>query len=382
MPLIFEKPIGTKDILPEKLEFVKNIITKAKVLLEKWGYEEIETPIVEYHETVGFLSKIQDEKLIKFLDPLGKTVILRPDFTAPIARFVSSVYQDASLPVRLMYQGKVYRNSGHQGIDEMNQIGLELIGLDSLEADAEVITLAVKLIIECSSSNFGISIGHTKFLNLLFQEIGCSEDIRSKLFAYLLAHDYVGYKGLVQSLEINENYQSYLMRVLKLRGTVDDISEGKEWFPDSKEWQQVFRDLADLWGILKQYKIAEVVCYDLSLVGRQNYYTGLIYHVYCEGHPYPICSGGRYDGLLQSFGRRAPATGFAVNIDDLLKVLIKKQITLAEKDKILIIYSEPKRLAAIQTAEELRSQGKVVIMVLEDTISDNYRKGFREVIRV
>lgn len=381
MPLIFEKPAGTKDLLPEKVSLVKDIGTKAKELLEKWGYEEVETPIVEYHQTVGLLSQIQEEKFIKFLDPVGKTVILRPDFTAPLARFVSSVYRDVPFPIRLMYQGKVYRNKGNREIEEINQIGLELIGLDSLEADAEVIALAVKIIMEFCSGNFAISIGHTKFLQILLQEIGCQGDICNKLFAYLLAHDYVGYKDLVESLEVKDDYKYYLLRVLKLRGKVADVLEGRNWF-SGQEWQKVFCDLENLWNILQQYELSQYICYDLSLVGRQNYYTGLIYNLYCEGHPYPICAGGRYDRLLESFGHKAPATGFAVNIDHLLQATVNLKGKVKEKDKILLIYLPNNRLTAIKKAQFLRSQGKVVVMALEDDLTDSYLKGFSEVIRV
>ncbi|MFZ5943986.1 MAG: ATP phosphoribosyltransferase regulatory subunit [Bacillota bacterium] len=380
MPFLFEKPIGTNDVMPEKVLLTKNITSKAKNLLEKWGYEEIETPIVEYHQTVGLFSKIQDDKLIKFLDPLGKTVILRPDFTAPIARFVSSVYQDIELPIRLMYQGKVYRNNGSQGINELNQIGLELIGIESLEGDAEVITLAVKLILECTNSNFTVSIGHTKFLELLFQEIGCSETVKEQLFKRLLEHDYVGYKNLVKDLDVNDIYKDYLYKVLKFRGTIDDVLKGKDWF-DSLEWHNIFAELSNLWNILDQYNIIQHVCFDLSLVGRQNYYTGLIYNVYCEGNPYPICSGGRYDGLLKSFGREAAATGFAVNVDVLLRVINDEEILIAPQ-RVLVLFAHGQRLKAIEKAQELRSKGLVVIMAPAGSVSEGYQKGFGQVISI
>lgn len=380
MPLSFEKPLGTKDVLPEKLILIREITAKSKDLLEKWGYEEIETPVIEYHQTVGLYSKIQEEKLIKFLDPTGKTVILKPDLTTPIARFVSSVYRDVEFPIRLMYQGKVYRNLGSHGIEEINQLGLELLGLENLEADAEVITLAVKTILKSTNSDFKVSIGHTKFLRLLFKEIGCDEIIENQLFQYLLTHDYVGFKDLVNKLSISDQYKTYLQKILKFRGDLNNILEAKSWFSTS-DWHNVFHELSGLWEILTQYELADYVCYDLSHVGRQNYYTGLIYNVYCAGHPYPICSGGRYDGLLASFDRPAPATGFAINMDDLVRVIIKEQGPAYCQDKTLLIYSPKNRLPAIKRAEELRKQGKIVIMALENTVTENYIKGFGEIIK-
>jgi len=379
MPLSFEKPLGTKDILPEKLLKIKKITDSSKELIERWGYEEIETPIIEYYQTVGLYSKIPEEKLIKFLDSTGKTVILRPDLTTPIARFVSSVYHDAEFPIRLMYQGNVFRNTGNQGIEEINQLDIELIGNENLEADAEVITLAVKTILNCCKSPFKVSIGHTGFLISLFNQIGCEERIRSQLFKYLLNHDYVSFRNLVNDLNINEQYKTYLLKVIKFRGDLSNVLEARNWFT-SLEWQNIFQELSDLWQILGQYEIEDCVCYDLSLVGSQNYYTGLIYNVYCEGHPYPICSGGRYDGLLKSFGRTAPATGFAINIDDLLKVIIKEQNAIDNKDKILLMFSVNNRLQAIKKAEELRKQGEIVVLAQEGTVTGKYMKEFSEIV--
>jgi len=320
VPFIFEKPTGTRDILPEKLKQIRRISTDIRELLEKWGYEEVDTPLIEYQQTVGLFSKIHDDNLIKFLDPVGKTVILRPDFTTPIARLAASTYRDVDYPIRLMYQGKVYRNSGSKGIAEINQIGMELIGLDSLEGDAEVITLAVQTILKSTGANFKVAVGHTQFLKLLLKQMECDPSLQEQMFQSLLDHDYVAYRKLVNDLKIKDLYKDYLLRILKMRGSFEYISDGQTWF-NSPEWQAIFQELSELWTILKEYQVTDFVGLDLSLVGRQNYYTGIIYHVYCEGHPYPACSGGRYDNLLESFGRPGSATGFAVNIDSLLKIV-------------------------------------------------------------
>lgn len=381
MPLNFEKPTGTRDVLPEKLLLVRRISAEIIELLAKWGYEEIETPLVEYYQTVGLFSKIQDDRLIKFLDPLGKNVILRPDFTTPIARLAASIYKDVDYPIRLMYQGKVYRNSGNKGISEVNQIGMELIGLASLEGDAEVITLAIQTILKCTNKNFKVAVGHTKFLRLLLKEMGCDPSLQEQLFQYLLEHDYVGYKNLVNTLKIEESYKDYLVKILKMRGSYATVSEAENWF-DSKEWRDIFQELSQLWTILTQYQVTDYVSLDLSLVGRQNYYTGMIYHVYCEGHPYPICSGGRYDNLLENFGRAGTATGFAVNIDDLLGVIIKEKGQDFFGGKTLLVYSSSQRQEAIRQADLLRSQGRVIVMAQKGTITDKFQLGFAKIIQL
>lgn len=320
MSMNFEKPIGIKDVLPDRLKLQKAVSHNIKEILNQWGYEEIDTPLIEYHHTVGLYSKIPDEKLIKFLDPFGKTVILRPDFTTPIARFVASTYKDVDFPIRLMYEGKVFINSGSKGINEKKQIGMELIGFPSLDADAEVICLAVRTILRTTQAKFKVAVGHTKLLKLLLKQMGCSPIIYEQLSQKLLVHDYVAYKEIVNSLEIKDIFKDWLLRILKMRGSIENIIEAQAWF-NSSEWQEIFEEMSQLWAALQEYKVADYVSFDLSLLGQQSYYTGLIYHVFCEGNPRPICSGGRYDNLLKNFGRPGPATGFAINLDDLLSVI-------------------------------------------------------------
>lgn len=380
MPLIFEKPTGTRDVLPEKLERIRRISADIKELFKKWGYEEIETPLIEYYQTVGILSKIRDERLIKFLDPRGQTIILRPDFTTPIARLVASTFKDADYPVRLMYQGKVYRNAGSKGAVEINQIGMELIGLSSLEGDAEIINLLVQAILKSTQAKFKVAVGHTKFLTLLLSQVGCEPLLQERMFQSLLENDYVTYKNLVNQLQIKDSFKDFLLRILKMRGSFENIGEGQNWF-DSLEWQGIFRELSNLWTILRQYQVTDYVSLDLSLVGRQNYYTGMIYHVYCEGQPYPVCSGGRYDNLLASFGRPGPATGFAINIDDLLAV-IKNGGFNNLANKTLLLYSQEQRPKAIEKANNLRTLGQRVVMALKGTVTQNYLKGFDKIVNL
>lgn len=320
MPMTFEKPAGTRDFLPERIRRLSIISTDIKEILNAWGYEEIDTPQIEYFHTVGVYSKIPEEKMVKFLDPLGKTVILRPDYTTPIARFVASTYKDVSFPIRLMYQGKVYTNWGPRGIMEKNQIGMELIGLPSLEADAEVICLAVLTIQKSTQVKFKVAVGHTKFLKLLLNHIGCQPSVYELLAQKLLARDYVAYKEIVNNLPIQGFFKDCLLRILRMRGSLENILEGQTWF-DTDEWQAIFQELLRLWEILEEHGVTDHVSLDLSLLGQQNYYTGMIYHLYCQGHPYPVLSGGRYDNLLESFGRPGPAAGFAINLDDLLELI-------------------------------------------------------------
>lgn len=378
MPLYFEKPIGTRDLLPEKVLQYQKIISMAQSFIKTWGYEEIETPIIEYFQTVGLFSQIPEEKLIKFLDASGYTVVLRPDLTTPIARFASSVYRDVDMPLRLTYIGDVYRIKSNSGLEEIKQLDVELIGVKDLTGDAEVITLAIKTILNYPISGVKVAVGHTKFLQVLLTEIACPPKEGKKLFNSLLERDFVGFRETVETLKIPQEYKNYFNQVLKLKGNLSKVLTAKNWF-NTSQWKDIFAQLEDLDQILVEYGISPYINYDLTLVGSQNYYTGLIYNIYCVGHPYPICFGGRYDNLLASFDRPASATGFAINLDDLIKVININKFQYQHR-KTLILYSSFHRLAAINKANELRKCGEIVVIAEKNTVSTGFIQGFTEII--
>jgi ATP phosphoribosyltransferase regulatory subunit len=376
MPLYFEKPTGTKDLLPEKVRLNQRVSRKAQSFIETWGYEEVETPIIEYFKTVGLYSQIPEEKLIKFLDTSGSTVVLRPDLTTPIARFAASIYQDMELPLRLSYIGSVYRNKANYGLglEEIKQLDVELIGVQDLTGDAEVIALAVKTILNYPISEVKVTVGHTNFLKILLAEVACPILEQKLLFNSLLERDYVGFRKIIETLSISQIYKEYLQKVLKLRGRLTDVLEARDWF-NTPQWQGIFTEMADLAQILEEYEITPYINYDLTLLGSQNYYTGLIFNIYCAGHPYPLCTGGRYDNLLASFKRPAPATGFAINLDDLVKVINSEGLE-SQKEKTIILYSPASRLRAIKKANQLRAEGEVIVIADQDKVTEGFLQRF------
>lgn len=376
MPLYFEKPRGTKDTLPEKMKKINEITKSWSRLMTTWGYKEIETPIIEFYKTIGLFSKTKQDNFLKLLDGTGNTTILRSDYTTPIARVTSSLNQEITAPIRYMYHGKVYRNKGADGVEEINQLGIELIGEKDLEGDAEVICLAVKSITKCTKKRFRVAIGHSQFLQILLKQIDCSKKDRENLYNFLLEQNYVGYKSAVEGLNIETKHKEYLRKVLSLRGSIDKLIYAKDWF-EAKEWQSIFEDITELWEILKEYQIEEYICFDLSLVGNQNYYTGLIYNGFAEGSPAPICTGGRYDNLFESFERSAPATGFAINVDALVEV---SEFEANKPNKTLIIYTPGKRHENIRIAEQLRSEGKRVVIIDKNKVTEKYKEEFDEVL--
>lgn len=357
-PLGFEKPLGMRDYLPDALAKQREVEERIKARMRRWGYKEILTPTLEYYETVGEASAILDSKLFKLLDQQGRTLVLRPDVTAPIARVVSSLMKDEPRPLRLMYNTNVFRaqqdEAGRNA--EFTQSGVELIGDGSVDADAEVIALAASALREAGLRSFKIVIGHVDFIEGLLLEAAPDEEHRARLKERLHNSDYVGYREDVESLPIAEREKRRLIGLLKLRGGVGRLDDAEALTVNGRARQAV-RTLRALWEALEAHDVTDCVMFDLNLLSSLDYYTGILFEGYAADQGWPICGGGRYDRLLGRFGMNSPSTGFAIKMDRLVQAS-PLQPTSTEK-KIHIVYDEQTRSLAFRRARQLREEAIV-----------------------
>ncbi|MFY0543216.1 ATP phosphoribosyltransferase regulatory subunit [Brevibacillus sp. H7] len=359
-PLGFEKPLGMRDILPESLAKQRHLELALRRCIEQWGYDEICTPSLEYYDTVGAASATLTDRMFKLLDKQGHTVVLRPDMTTPIARVVSSLYKDVSLPIRLFYQANVFRaqekEAGRNA--EFFQTGIELIGDATVDADAEAIALAVFCLQAAEVSTFRIAIGHVDFIDGLLEEIVPETEAQAQFRRYLYERDFVGYRQLADQLDIAEEAKRRLHALLRLRGGKGKIAEARELTINGKARKAV-ETIASLWEALEAYGVTEYLLLDFNLISNLNYYTGIVFEGYAADLGSPLVGGGRYDGLLAQFGRPAPATGFAIKMDRLM------QVTAAtveqERPRTLLCYAPSRRREALQEAQRLREEGIVVV---------------------
>ncbi|OAS19674.1 ATP phosphoribosyltransferase regulatory subunit [Paenibacillus oryzisoli] len=354
-PKVFEKPVGAKDYLPDAVAKLRNIEFRVLACMERWGYNQIITPTLEYYDTVGVASSTEDKKLFKLLDRKGKTLVLRSELTAPIARVASSLLKEQEFPLRLSYHSNVFRSIEEEaGRDsEFYQTGVELIGDATSEADAEVVALAIASLQAAGVEKFKIALGHVGFLNGLFQEtLEGRMDAQLSLKEHLLSRDYVGYREAIKKLSLEPDVERELIGVLRLRGG-DEICEQARMVSQHPIAQDAIRHLCEVWDVLKAYGVSEHVVIDLTMIGDFSYYTGMTFEGYAAELGFPVCSGGRYDNLLSQFGRPAPATGFALKTNRILEVTGKEQVK--QPNRILIAYDAEHREAALQLAKDMRN---------------------------
>ncbi|PLR87893.1 ATP phosphoribosyltransferase regulatory subunit [Bacillus sp. V33-4] len=357
---MFEKPLGMRDTLPELFEMKDKVRTSIEDGMKQWGYQFIETPALEYFETVGSASAIPDMQLFKLLDQQGHTLVLRPDMTAPIARVAASKLLDDDMPLRLAYAANVYRAQQREGgrPAEFEQIGVECIGDETISADGEVIALLISVLEDTGLSDFQLSVGHISFVRELFLQILGTEERAESLMKFLYEKNYVGYREHVKALSLSSIDKQRLLDFLKLRGG-REVIEKALCLIENGTGAEAVAQLSQLWNIIADFGMEDNIKFDLTLVSHMSYYTGIVFEVYAGQVGFPIGNGGRYDRLLRKFGKSSGATGFAIRLDNLLEALGPIE---SNEPIHCILFSGERRKEAYELVKTKRQSGLKVVL--------------------
>ena len=159
-------PDGVQDILVDDCYQKRELEQKLRNLFRSCGFNEIEPPSIEFYDVFDSESSgIMQENMFKFFDQQGRILVLRPDITVPVARITATKYKDAVYPLRFSYIGNVYRYNDYGGgkQNEFTQAGVEILGVNTPESDAEVISIAVQALKTSGLESFQIDIGQVDF---------------------------------------------------------------------------------------------------------------------------------------------------------------------------------------------------------------------------
>lgn len=382
---MFEKPLGLRDTLPVMHKVLHQVKGSFYDEMEKWGYEFIATPALEYDETIGKVSAISDNQLFKLLDREGHTVVLRPDMTTPIARVAASALKKEPLPLRLSYMAALFRSQQYEGgrPSEFEQAGAELIGDPTASADAEMIALMIKLLKLTGLENIRIALGHIGFVDALLSDIIQDQSSINRLKSFLYKKNDVGFRDYIKYLELPEAEQRRLLTFIDSRKFDNKKTLGtiKELLPH-QYGRTIYQNVSELMALLAAYDVSGGIDLDITLVSHLSYYTGFVFEGYGGNQGFAVCNGGRYDELLEKFDRSAPATGFGIRLDRLAEAVNFKEQGMLSK-KTLIIFSRDRYEEALNYANEQRRDGKVVILQGISGISDldAFTKPFDHVVQ-
>ena len=351
------RPRGTRDFLPEdtaRRKYVENIMRN---IVCNWGYSEIITPTFEYLDLFTLKSGEGIEReLYNFMDKGGRAMTLRPELTAPVMRLYVNELQSFPKPLNLFYFENCFRYERPQKgrFREFWQFGVELIGSERPDADAEVIALANALLKSVGVSGY-MKIGNLAVIRTLLR--GLEPEIVSKIMRLIDKKEYAGLEALIEEIGVEAQLKFNLFKLIKLEGRyiTPQVKETVGNIPELVAFEKTLK-LLDAYGV--DYFL------DFGIARGLDYYTGMVFEVYADGlgAQKQICGGGSYQ-LIQLFGGGdVPSTGFGIGFDRIMEICTL--VNPAPK-KVVLISKPETHLEAIKLATELRKYLPVRIDLME-----------------
>jgi histidyl-tRNA synthetase len=346
-----------RDLLPEDMEKFRLMSEIFRDSCCKWGYEEVRTPTLEYlhlFTSAGTLTPNMLSKVYSFLDWdgwSGERVVLRPDATIPVARLYTESMSEKEL-AKLFYVVNtfIFEETGKKNREKW-QFGAELIGMGSPIADVELISLALEILKKLGFRNVELRLSHAGLTRGILSKAGLDSEQQNQVFDKLLDGDDTALAqiqaqkpDIAPLLAVQGKSSGFMKNLASSLGI--ESSELKDQIDD-------FVFIADtLQSLGHTYEI------DLASIRGFEYYTGVIFQLIVEGDK--VGGGGRYDALIPAMGGKAiPASGFALYLDLIMKLIQPPGIAKPSLPKILVKFEPDSCRLGFSTAELLRKKGYI-----------------------
>ncbi|BAK77921.1 ATP phosphoribosyltransferase regulatory subunit [Pseudogulbenkiania sp. NH8B] len=348
-------PEHIADILPATARQVESAKAAMLELFRTAGYELVLPPLIEYADAlVSEGDSALDIKTFKLDDHLsGRQLGLRADITPQVARIDAHLLSNRTGVTRLCYAGSVVhaRPSGLMSSREPLQVGAELYGYAGIEADLEIIELMLATLRQVGVDKLRLDVGHIAIFRGLAAAAGLAAEDTRELFGALQSKDIATVRELVA--EVAEPYKSAFLALPELYGPRQVLDKARTRLPSLPE---VELGLMQLTAIANALDGQVELSFDLAELRGDFYHTGLMFAAYAPGWSEALARGGRYDNVGRKFGRARPATGFSLDLRDLVRIL-------PERDAAQGIRVQARDLAAARDAvAALRAGGERVII--------------------
>ena len=370
MKKLLHTPEGVRDIV--NVQCGKKMTLEQQILksFHMYGYHDIQTPMFEYFDVFRKeIGTVPSKDLYKLFDKEGNTLALRPDITPSIARVAATLFGDEELPVRLCYTGNTFINhSSYQGrLREVTQMGVELIGDDTVEADGEMLALVIEALLSVGLKEFQLSVGNVDYFSSLIEDANLDEDAKERVICLINNRNYFGVEDYLDKIRVKRSSREAFAALNGLVGGLEVLKAAKEIAPNSSGIMAVKR-LEKIYNVLKMYGLEKFITFDLSMTGgTYGYYTGIIFRGYTFGTGDAIVKGGRYDRLLEKFGKESPSIGFAIVVDELMNAMNRQKLRIVYTRKnTIILYDDGKTEEAVSLAKDLRKKAKNVELLRKD----------------
>ena len=349
-------PDYVEDMLPDEAVYLESLRRSILDLYQAHGYFYVIPPMLEYIESLNSNGQDMDLDTFKVVDQLsGRLMGVRADITPQVARIDAHLIHNEEV-TRLSYAGSVLRTKPASFLQsrEPFQIGAELYGFKGIEADLEIQTLLIKTLNTIGIKTPVFDFNHLDIFTSLIGPSNIERDLLDRLYEAMQKKDQSEVKSLTQSLD--KKNREALIALVSLYGDVNILKEADKVLPQDKAIKNALQFLNQIDKALKESDIK--ISYDLSDIRGYQYHNGLVFSVYADQCYSPIALGGRYDNIGASFGRKRPATGFTMDLKNIVTLFPNGK-------KAKAILAPQGNDAGLQKAiETLRQQGDIVAIDL------------------
>ena len=359
-------PEDIADVLPAQARKVETLRRAILDLYQSYGYELVAPPILEFLDSLltgtGSDLNLQTFKLVDQLS--GRTLGLRADITPQVARIDAHLLNRAGV-TRLCYAGSVahVRTPVGSSAREELQLGAEIYGCATWEADFEAISLLLKTLGLAGLNKVYLDLSHAGILTGILDGQNLDKESIEALYDLLQSKDRPRLSQWATCLPTNT--AQALLALTELNGPCADVlAKAKKALPKHTAIDQAIRDLERLLAAASNLSNGLELSIDLSDLRGYQYHSGVMFAAYVEKLPQPIARGGRYDHVGQAFGRPRPATGFSLD----LLTLANLSPQYVRKLAIAAPWLDDAVLNA--AIAQLRSKGEIVIQVLAGNTVD------------
>ena len=292
-------PEGMRDVLPPEAGELRAIAQIVLARFGAYGYGEVRPPALEYPETMERTGVPLLTSGFHLYDERGRALVLRTDLTTSVCRLAADRLRDHALPLRLAYEGPIYRTeaSRHRREGEFVQLGAELLGLGSAAADAEAVVLLCDALAATGLRGFRLAIGSVAFHRELVAALGLPPDDSDDIFDALADRDYALLESIVSRHGIGDDGARALQRALDLSPGKGALAAARK-LASSEAMEEVVERLVAVQDLADDAGYGDLVGFDFGLMPELDYYTGIVIEAYAPGVDFPVANGGRYDRLL------------------------------------------------------------------------------------
>ena len=348
-------PDHIADVLPSEARHIEEIRRDLLDVARCYGYELVMPPMLEHLESLlSGTGEALDLQTFKLVDQLsGRMLGLRADCTPQVARIDAHLLNRAGV-ARLCYCGPVLhtRPDGPHATREPLQYGAEIYGHNGLEADLEILTLALDALRVARVPSSRVDLGDARIVRSVLADAQLKPAVLAQVQVALAAKDASEVRALLKHAPAATTQS--LLTLLQLYGDAAVLQEARTALPDIGSLRMALEQLQ--W--LSSHLDGVSVSFDLADMRGYAYYSGAMFSVYVPGAADAVIRGGRYDEVGEVFGRKRPAVGFSLDIKTLAGVAQKRSLHAA----IRAPWGEDALLRA--AVARLRSQGETVVCTL------------------